>query len=55
MTRKTECPGCNRTEVIDVRGRVVPMKLVRGLCQACREVEAEAKADDEAKRMGTRS
>ena len=45
------CPGCHRTEAIDDRnGRAHKIKLVRGLCQACRELEAECNADDEAKR-----
>lgn len=33
----------------DARGRIVPIRLWRGLCQACREADAEARADDLAK------
>lgn len=38
------CEGCHRTEMRTVRGAIVPIKLVRGECQACREAEAEMRA-----------
>lgn len=43
------CASCYRTEEIDTKGRLRPLKLNRdGICRVCLEVEAEAAADDRA-------
>jgi hypothetical protein len=44
---KTSCSGCGRSEMMNVRLRIVPIALVGGVCQACREAAAEADADDD--------